>query len=128
MKNRIITLVAVAILASSFAIPFGVGAAFTPPSTVKSLPPPPISSTNDVEGLVRLALLWLFWGLMVLGVVMFLVGGYKYATAAGEPEKVGDANKILRYAAIAIVVGLIAAGVPYLIASFFGNNLLQTIL
>jgi len=62
----------------------------------------------------------MFWGLLVLSVAMFLVGGYMYATASGDPEKVGRANKTLLYAAIAVVVALVARGIPLLIGTFFG--------
>ncbi len=101
------------------------GAAFPVPSTVNSLPTPPFATTTDVEGFVRVLLLWLFWGLMVLAVVMFFIGGYRYATSSGDPEKVHSANRMLLFAAIAAAVALIAAGLPFLVASFFGTSLNQ---
>jgi len=84
-----------------------------------------ISTPTDVKNLFCAVLGWMFWGLIVLAVAMFLVGGYTYATASGESEKIGKANKILLYAAIALVVGFIAQGVPSLISSFFGTGALN---
>jgi hypothetical protein len=81
-----------------------------------------IQSASDVTNLFCGALLWMFWGLIVLGVAMFIVGGYTYATSGGDSEKVSKATKTLTYAAIALVVALIAKGVPSLIYSFLGNN------
>lgn len=79
-----------------------------------------VTSSEDVTKLFCGALAWMFWGLIVLGVAMVLVGGYMYATAAGDAERVNKATKTLTYAAIAMAVGIIAQGIPYLIASFFG--------
>jgi hypothetical protein len=81
-----------------------------------------ITSASDVVNLFCGALNWMFWGLIVVGVGMFLYGGYLYATSAGEADKVGQANKTLLYAAIAIVVALVAQGVPPLIANFLGST------
>jgi cytochrome b subunit of formate dehydrogenase len=78
-----------------------------------------ITSSQDVVNLFCGALKWMFWGLIVLSVAMFLVGGYMYATATGDAEKVSKANKTLLYAAIAVVVALVALGAPMLIGSFF---------
>jgi hypothetical protein len=78
-----------------------------------------ITNAQSVVNLFCDILGWMFWALIVLGVAMFLVGGYRYATAGGDAESVSKANKTLLYAAIAIVVGLVAGGVPTLIGSFF---------
>lgn len=82
-----------------------------------------IDSAQKVEDLVCTAMLWMFWGLLVLSVIMFMVGGYMYATAAGDTEKVSKANKTLFYAAIGVVIALVAKGVPLLIGSFLGVTL-----
>lgn len=79
-----------------------------------------IQSTDDITKLFCSALLWMFWGLIVVSIAMFLVGGYIYATSAGEPEKVGRATKTLTYAAIAMVIALVAGGVPLFIGKVFG--------
>ncbi|MGC9968215.1 MAG: hypothetical protein ABSC29_00570 [Minisyncoccia bacterium] len=79
-----------------------------------------LTNSDQVVAIFCVALDWMFWGLMVLAVVMFLVGGYIYATSGGSSEKVGQATKTLTYAAIAVVVALAARGVPILIGSFLG--------
>ena len=83
------------------------------------------SNTQDVQNFLCAALVWMFWGLLVLSVAMFLAGGYIYATAAGDPEKVGKANKTLLYAAIAVAVALVAKVLPLLIGSFLGVSASQ---
>jgi TRAP-type C4-dicarboxylate transport system permease small subunit len=62
---------------------------------------------------------WLFYILIVFSVIMVLIAGFRYLTANGDPEKVSKATKTITYAAIAIVVALIAKGFPTLIGSFF---------
>lgn len=81
-----------------------------------------ITSSTDVSKLFCSAMNWMFYGLMAVGVIMFLVGGYTYATSGGDAEKVSKATKTLTYAAIAVVVGLLARGAPILIGSFFLGN------
>lgn len=55
--------------------------------------------------------------LFILSVIMFLVGGYLYVTAGGGAENVSKATKTLVYAAVGIVVALVAASLPLLVGS-----------
>lgn len=87
-----------------------------------TLPMPVTDLKTDIPNLFFAVLAWLFWGLLVFSIVMFLVGGYKYVTSAGESERVREANKTLLYAAIAAAVAFVAAGVPALISSFFSGG------
>ena len=64
---------------------------------------------------------WLFYFLIILAVIFIIVAAFKYLTAAGEPEKVKSASHMLLYAAIAIVVGILAKAVPSLIGSVLGG-------
>ncbi len=90
------------------------------PSPTIVPPSPPFTGVDDITIVAHEIVNWLFWGLIVLSIVMFLVGGYRYVTSGGEPEKISGANKTLRYAAIAVVIAIVAAGVPTIIGSFFG--------
>jgi hypothetical protein len=81
-----------------------------------------ITSSDDIVALLCGILNWMFWGLVVLGMAMVLIGGYIYATSGGNSEKVGQATKTLTYAAVAIVVALCAKGVPLLVSGFLGGG------
>ncbi len=101
-------------------------------TTIINLPPPngitapsTTLSTTDITTLFCGIINWIFWGLIVLAVVMTLVGGYGYAVSSGDPEKVGKANKTLLYAAIAAAVAICAWGVPSLIGSVLGAGTLS---
>lgn len=57
----------------------------------------------------------------VVAVVLILMGGFKWMTAAGNEEKVGEAKKLLG----AGVVGLVIILAAFAIASFVIGNLMN---
>jgi hypothetical protein len=93
---------------------------------------PPISAPSSITninqitgaaGIICTIINWVFWLLIVLTIIFVLVAAFKYLTAAGDPEKVKSAGSTLLYAAIAVVVALIAKGLPLLVSSFIGGGL-----
>jgi hypothetical protein len=56
-----------------------------------------------------------------LAVIMVLVGAIQFMTSAGNPEKVSQAKKTLIYAAIGVVVALLATGATSIIQSILGQ-------
>jgi uncharacterized membrane protein len=96
---------------------------------------PPISAPSNINninqitgnaGILCTIINWVFWLLIVLTIIFVLVAAFKYLTAAGDPEKVKSAGNTLLYAAIAVVVALIAKGLPLLISTFIGGGLAGT--
>lgn len=65
----------------------------------------------------------MFWTLTFLTVVMVLVAAYQYLTSQGDPQKVGNATKTITWAAVAVIVALIAAVFPIIIGDIFGVDL-----
>lgn len=60
----------------------------------------------------------LLFGVLVFLTILFVVlAAYKYLTSAGDPEKVKEASKQLLYAAISIIVALLAKALPAIISS-----------
>lgn len=91
--------------------------------------PTPYTNINQVTGqagLLCTIINWIFWLLIVLTIIFVLVAAFKYLTAAGDPEKVKSAGNTLLYAAIAVVVALIAKGLPLIVSSFIGGGLGST--
>jgi heme/copper-type cytochrome/quinol oxidase subunit 2 len=93
------------------------------------VPAPPVSAPNSginssgaITSTLCTVINWLFYLLIVLAVIMVLVAAFKYLTAAGDPEKVKSASHTLLYAAVAIVVAIIAKAFPSLIGSFIGSG------
>lgn len=57
----------------------------------------------------------------ILAVIIILIGGFKWMTAAGNEDQVGEAKKII----VAGIIGLVIILASWGIASFVLNNLLQ---
>jgi hypothetical protein len=92
------------------------GGSPTPAPTVTG-----VTSLQGIGGTLCNITNWLFYFLIILAVLFIIVAAFKYLTAAGEPEKVKSASHMLLYAAIAIVVGILAKAVPSLIGSVLGG-------
>lgn len=120
MKMRLIIL-ALLVIGSTLAMPSAQALNVPSPAGISTVPTP-LTNTTDVQDLVKGAIQWIFWGLIVLSVIMALVSAYKYVTAAGDPDKVSSASKTLLYAAIGVAVALVAAGVPLIVESFLCNG------
>jgi heme/copper-type cytochrome/quinol oxidase subunit 2 len=87
----------------------------------------PSVSTTTAAGLMGLIIcriaFYMFWTLTFLTVVMVLVAAYQYLTSQGDPQKVGNATKTITWAAVAVIVALIAAVFPIIIGDIFGVDL-----
>ncbi len=93
----------------------------TAPSSINN-----IGQITGSAGIICTIINWIFWLLIVLTIIFVLVAAFKYLTAAGDPEKVKAAGSTLLYAAIAVVVALIAKGLPLLVSTFVGGGLSGT--
>lgn len=88
--------------------------------TVKA--PDVVRDLNDVYVFICISFDWLFTFLIVLSIVLALVAAYRYALSAGDPEKVKSAKNTIVYAAVAVALGVVAKGMPSVIASFFTRS------
>jgi hypothetical protein len=66
---------------------------------------------------------YMFWILITLSTIMVLYAAFMYMTSQGDETKVSTATKTITYAAVAIVVALLAKGFPMLVASIVGADL-----
>jgi hypothetical protein len=65
----------------------------------------------------------LFWILIVLSTIMVLYAAFIYLTAGENSQNVSKAHKTLAYAAIGVVVALLAKSFPLMISSVVGATL-----
>jgi hypothetical protein len=66
---------------------------------------------------------FLFWDIAApLATIMVLVGAFQLITSSGDPEKVSQGKKTITYAAIGLVVALIAGGIVSIIQSFVSGS------
>ena len=63
---------------------------------------------------------WFFFIVMALAIIFILIGAFTFLTAGGDPGKVGTARMYLIYAAIGILVALLARALPSIIKSIAG--------
>ncbi len=63
-----------------------------------------------------------FYILMLLAILFVLWAAFNYLTAGGNPEKVETAQRMIMYAVIAIVIGILARSVPWIISNFVESN------
>lgn len=94
---------------------------------IPNAPASPITTLYDPAGnkgiLGRQGLLcrlfnFIFALLIVLAVILGLWAGYQYLLSQGDMEKLRTARNTLIYAAVAIIVGLIAKGIPFIVGTF----------
>jgi hypothetical protein len=90
--------------------------------TETSVPQGQITSLQGVLQMLCTVFAWAFYFLIVLAVIFIIIAGFKYLTAAGDPEKVKSAGIMLIYTAVAIGVALLARAVPLVIGSFLGAS------
>lgn len=67
--------------------------------------------TNDPEEIVINLINWVLGILALIAVVLILFGGFKWMTAAGNPSKVEEAQKLLIAAIIGMVIVMAAWGI-----------------
>jgi len=60
---------------------------------------------------------WTFLIIIAIAVIMIIWGAFDYLTSGGDTTKLGNANKRILFAAIGIVVALLAKAVPSIVLS-----------
>ena len=63
---------------------------------------------------------WFAAIIIAISIFYILYAAYKYLTAAGDAEKIKEANHTLIYALVAVGVAILAYALPRLIGSLFG--------
>ena len=86
----------------------------------------PINSALDITDVVINATKGWYTSFFIFAVIFILVAAFHYLTAAGEPEKIKTAHKMLIWAAVAIAIALIAVGATQIIKSFLGGGSPET--
>ena len=85
-----------------------------------TLPTIAASTYSDVRSAVLCKIaIGMFYVCMALAVIFVIVSAYRYLTSGGDPTKVSSATKTITYAAVAVVVALLAKTFPTLIGSIF---------
>ena len=75
----------------------------------------PVQSTGDILALIVRIAQWMFGILLALGIVFVLYAAFLYMTSGGDTEKASTAQRVLTYAIVAMVIGVVAGGLPVLV-------------
>ena len=63
---------------------------------------------------------WAFWIVMILAVLIFVIAGGMFVTAAGDPEKAARGKKIIIYGVVGVIIALLAKLIPAVARFFLG--------
>lgn len=69
--------------------------------------------------IIAVIIQWIQWGLFAAATVLILLAAYDYLFSKGDPQKIKTAQDTLLYAVIALVVGVVAGGLPKVILEIF---------
>ena len=76
----------------------------------------------DVLKSIQSVVNWVYYLFMIVAVVFFVLGGFKYMTAGGEAEKVKAAWQNIMYALVGVAIALLSKG----LLAFVANMLVKT--
>ncbi len=94
--------------------------AFLAPLTVEAVtidnPLAADSFQELIDGLINI----IFYLAIAIAPIMFIVAGFYFITAAGEPEKINIAKKMILWTLIGLLVVMSAKGIIALFGEMFG--------
>ena len=77
-----------------------------------------IQSGDDVIRVLANITTWLWRVFMIATVIAFMIAGFFYFIAGGNPDNVTRANNMVKYGLIGVVVALLSGGMVALVQSF----------
>ena len=95
----------------------------SPVGTQPPITPPNVTQFQTVQGFINLLGLianWVFAILIILVVFIILWAAFEFLTSGGDPEKTKSARNKLVWAAVGIVVAIIAFVFPSIVRSLIG--------
>ena len=73
---------------------------------------------------VMLSIISFIWPLFVgFAIIMFLVAGFLFLTASGDPGKVKSAKDALIWGIVGVIVGILAFSLPFIIGMILGTGI-----
>lgn len=83
--------------------------------------PNPLQASNFTE-LIDGIISFIFMVGIALAPVMFIVAGFYFITAGGDPKRVQTAKQIMLYTSIGLVIILLAKALVYVLKNIIGVN------
>jgi uncharacterized membrane protein YjjP (DUF1212 family) len=64
---------------------------------------------------------WIFTiAIIGIGPIMYIVAGFRFITAAGDPEKINTAKKMALWTSIGLMLAILSKGIIVLIGEILG--------
>lgn len=80
-----------------------------------------IDPTTWIQTILTRVLDWIVWPIFfAVSVIMFIVAGFLYVTARGEPGKIQTANKAILWAVVGIIIAILGFSATEIITSILG--------
>ncbi len=81
----------------------------------------PIESPEDIERVLNNIVRWLYRFFIIITVIFFILAGFTYIAANGDPNKIDKAHKMVKFGVIGAVVALLSGSVVALLESVLGS-------
>ena len=90
--------------------------------TLADITPGPAPNTQnlDVTQIINIVLNFIWPIFIGFAVLMFLIAGFQFLVAQGDPGKISSARTSILWGIIGVVVGVIAFSLPFIIRSTLG--------
>jgi len=110
MNKKLITFLNVVVV---LALPV-VALAFNPGAIPNAVPGLTVNQLVDV-------VFSIVWPVVVaFSIIMFILAGFLFMTAQGDPEKIGQARQSVIWGTVGIAVALIAFSIPFIVRNTIG--------
>ncbi|MEK7555399.1 MAG: hypothetical protein AAB516_01100 [Patescibacteria group bacterium] len=86
------------------------------------IPSSPVTSVTGIVDVIDNVVRWVYIIFFILAVLFIIFAAFTYLTAGGDEEKVKKAKDQIIYAAVAIVVALLAVGFQTIIGNFLTSG------
>ncbi|HEY4509928.1 MAG TPA: hypothetical protein VJC15_03010 [Candidatus Paceibacterota bacterium] len=74
--------------------------------------PTVVTSGAGLVGLVQALTTWFFVGFLLTAVVFVIIAAFQFLTGGGDPNSVNGAKQKLLWAAVAVVIAVLARAIP----------------
>ena len=93
------------------------------PIAIAAPPKLPSGPTNYDDFIAKIGVFagWMYGILMALGVVFLLYAAFLYLISQGSDERISTAKKVLIYAIVALVVGVLAGSISKLVQTWIAG-------
>lgn len=93
---------------------------FLIPSLVEAIRIPNPLEAESFEELIENLIDFIFWVAVVIVPLMIIIAGFYFLTAAGNPEKVNTAKRIIFWSIVGFAIVLLAKGIISMIREIIG--------